>query len=147
IAEHRGYTLRVPGFRDLPLTDGEHFGADITDNRAETGAAGHSRLQRNVGGTACDIDQLEGRRAFWRIETNDQVILPEAVQAPGHEIVHEVVALGDAAEDLVDEPLPLALRDLAKAERGFASRMWVLGAAHGAHTTAGQRAAIATKPP
>jgi len=45
--------------------------------------------------------------------------LPVAVQAERHEIVHQVVALGDAVEHLADTLRLLVLGDLAKSEIDF----------------------------
>src|SRR5690606_12504940 len=43
-------------------------------------------------------------------------ILPQPVQAARHQVVHEVVAIRDLMEHLVDEGLLLAAGDLAEAE-------------------------------
>jgi hypothetical protein len=55
------------------------------------------------------------RRILARIERGDQGVLPEPVQAPRHDIVHDVVAFGDLVEHVVDEVLLLALGNLAEA--------------------------------
>ena len=48
--------------------------------------------------------------ALRRVEPGDHRILPQPVQAARHQIVHQVVAVGDAVEDVVDERLLVARR-------------------------------------
>ena len=45
-----------------------------------------------------------------------EIVLPQAVQAARHQIVHLVVAFRDLGEDLVDQALLFALADPAEAE-------------------------------
>ena len=56
---------------------------------------------------------MPGRR-----EPGDEGILPQAVDAARHEVVHQVVAAGDRVEDVVDQLLLVGGLDLAEAEGG-----------------------------
>jgi hypothetical protein len=49
----------------------------------------------------------------------DEYVLPDPVQPARHDIVHQVVALGDLVEDIVDQTLLLVETNLGKAEIGF----------------------------
>ena len=60
---------------------------------------------------------LNGVAPRGAIEHGDEVALPQPVQAARHQVVHQVVALGDGGKDLIDEALALGLGDGAEAER------------------------------
>ena len=94
----------------------------------------------DVAGAAGDIEQPERRAAARRLDHGDEVVLPQPMQAAGHEIVHEVVAAGDGREDAVDEALALAFGHVAEAE----ARRWRTGVvvwlvAHGREHSQGVR--------
>ena len=80
------------------------------------GAAGARVAHRHVAGAAGDVEQPKGAVAARRIELRDEVALPQPVQTARHQVVHQVVALGDRREHAVDEALALALGDVAEAE-------------------------------
>ena len=49
----------------------------------------------------------------------DEAVLPQPVQAARHQVVHQVVAVGDPVEDVVDQRLLLAGAHLAVAKGGL----------------------------
>ena len=53
-----------------------------------------------------------------RIDRGDQRILPGAMQAERHQVVHQVVAAGDAVEHVVDQRLLVRKRHFPRAELG-----------------------------
>ena len=57
-----------------------------------------------------------GRGALWRRKPADQIVFPQPMQAPGHQVVHQVVAARDPGKDLVDESLLRLSRHGRKAE-------------------------------
>ena len=57
-----------------------------------------------------------------RIERGHHGILPDPVQAARHHVVHDVVALGDLVEDVVDQSLLFALRRRRGSRRRFPCR-------------------------
>lgn len=60
--------------------------------------------QRNVARPACDVDAAHGALRA-RPEERDEGVLPEAVYAEGHGVVHEVVARRDRVEHAAHERL------------------------------------------
>jgi hypothetical protein len=52
------------------------------------------------------------------IDGSNEHAAPSAVQPARHEVVHQVVSVGDAAEDIVDMSLLVRQRDLPEAEIG-----------------------------
>ena len=53
------------------------------------------------------------------MDLGDQNVFPDAMQARGHEVVHDVVAIRDLVEYVVDETLLLVDGHAAFAEMGF----------------------------
>jgi hypothetical protein len=64
-------------------------------------------LQEARGDIAVPPQRRAGHKdaRIWAGEPADNIVLPQPVQAAGHQIVHEVVAGRDAGKDLVDEAL------------------------------------------
>src|SRR6185437_10815936 len=75
----------------------QHALGEIAHDGARAAAGTIEEALRDVAGPAGDVEQkLPGTRA----EPVDELRLPQAMDAAAHEIVHEVVAVGDAVEDL-----------------------------------------------
>ena len=71
------------------------------------------RAERDIAGAARDVEQiLSGAQG----QPLDQPRFPEPVNAPRHEVVHQVVALRNAIEDVAHEVVLALERDVAKAE-------------------------------
>ena len=86
--------------------------------------AGVHHPEGDVAGAAGDVEQRERPVAclrrpdgFWRIRRH-QHVLPGAVQAGRHQVVHQVVAARDRMEHVVDQRLLVAKRHVAVAEMG-----------------------------
>ena len=60
--------------------------------------------------------------AAGRAHFGDENVLPDPVQAERHQIVHQVVAVGDFMKDVVDEALFFLERNAFVAEMGFFAR-------------------------
>ena len=58
-------------------------------------------------------------RPLRRIQPGHQGVFPQPVQAARHQVVHQVVAVGDPVEDVVDQRLLLAGAHLAVAKGGL----------------------------
>ena len=71
----------------------------------------------DVAGAAGDIEMLE-RRGLRRLHLRDEHILPDAMQSARHQVVHDVVALGDLVKNVVDHILLVVERDFGIAEMG-----------------------------
>ena len=71
----------------------------------------------DVAGAAGDVEMAE-TRAVAGVDLAGERVLPQPVQAAGHQIVHHVVAAGDLVEHVVDEMLLLGQRHLGIAEMG-----------------------------
>ena len=65
--------------------------------------------KRDVARPARNVDAAE-RAPRAGLEARDKVVLPEAVDAHGHGVVHEVVRGRDAVEDVAHERLLCVLR-------------------------------------
>ena len=72
------------------------------------GAAGLRHPQGDVAGAAGEIEQAEGRLTLRRVHGCHQRVLPGAVQAARHQVVHQVVAARDRMEHVVHQPLLVA---------------------------------------
>ena len=85
--------------------DRQHLGIDVADGDAGVRPAGLRDAEGDVAGAAGEVEQRERPVPLRRIHGSQQGVLPGAVQAAGHQVVHEVVAAGDGMEDVVDPPL------------------------------------------
>ena len=108
-----GFQLRRA---DAAAPDRDHLRADVAQHGRCVGAARARVADRHVARAAGDVDEAERPLPARRVEDRDEVVLPQPVQAARHQVVHQVVALGDGGEDLVDEALALAFRHLAVSE-------------------------------
>ena len=81
------------------------------------GSARPRDAKGNVARTARHIEMFE-RAAPGRVHFPDENILPNAVQPAGHQIVHNVVALSDLMEHVVDQILLVVERHFGIAEMG-----------------------------
>ena len=94
---------------------------DVADDDAAAGrSAGiepRQRAARDIAGAAGDVEQALART---RIEPGDHLALPPAVDAGAHQVVHQVVAVGDAVEHRAHQRRLCRFRDAAEAEIGFA---------------------------
>ena len=101
--------------------DAQHVGVDVGDGHAGLAAPRPRDAEGDVAGAAGDIEMGEraGRR---RMDLGGQDVLPDAMQAERHQVVHHVVAVGDLVEHRVHETLLLRQPHLAFA------KMRVLGA-------------------
>ena len=70
------------------------------------------------GNVASASRHIEHAHAGLRIEPIDEGVLPKPVNAPTHQVVHQVVAVGHRGEHLADEFFLLVLGYLAEAEGG-----------------------------
>ncbi len=90
-------------------------GFKATGHAARLGGPGQlGQTARNIAGTTGHVDDDFARL---RIEARAGGVLPHAVDADGHDIVHQVVVGGDVLEDIVDHRHLFAGIDVAKAER------------------------------
>ena len=103
--------------------DGEHVLIDVThhDLRAPGGHA--------EGDVAGATGHVEDRFARARLHPADELVLPQPMHARGHGIVHDVIILRDAGEDVADKLRLLFGRHLAIAEGDGLAGCWF---AHGA---------------
>ena len=72
----------------------------------DMGMGGFGDAEGDVAGASGHVHEPVGRAMGGR-EPGNHRILPNPVQPARHQIVHDVVALGDPVEDLVDAPLLL----------------------------------------
>ncbi len=95
--------------------DLEHGRCDVADDDVAGGAGPLDDAEGDVAGAAGDV---EHRLAAPRVEPVDELALPQPVDAAAHQVVHHIVAAGDAGEDAAHESRFFALGDLAVAEIG-----------------------------
>ena len=69
------------------------------------GAAGIDEPEGDVAGAARKIEHRERPVVFRRIDRRDQHVLPGAVEAARHQVVHQVITLRDTVKDVVDQCL------------------------------------------
>ena len=84
--------------------DAQHVGVDVGDGDARLRPAGPRDAEGDVARAAGDVEMGEGARRRG-MHLGDQNVLPHPVQAEGHQIVHQVVAVGDLVEDRVHQTL------------------------------------------
>ena len=95
----------------------EHGGVDVRENHQSGFADLFGESGSEVAGAAGDVERaLAGTQSRER----QRELLPEAMRAAGHEIVHQVVAARDLLEDLVDHALLVGEIDGPIAEMRFA---------------------------
>ena len=73
--------------------DGQHVRIDVRDRHLRA-AFRHS--EGNVAGAPGHVQDL---LAGTRLHAGNETVLPAAMKAGGHQIVHQIVAAGDRAED------------------------------------------------
>ena len=96
----------------------EHVRVDIADDDTSAAAASGGNPKRNVASAARDIKHCERARVPRRIDRSHQRVLPGAMQAARHQIVHQIVAASDRRENVVHQRLLLRQRHGAVAEMG-----------------------------
>ena len=60
------------------------------------------QTQRDIGGPACDVEDLLRVEGGAGVEGADEAVFPEAMDAKGHKVIHGVVGGGDGGEDRAD---------------------------------------------
>ena len=108
--------------------DLEHLLIDVADDdvAALLWIEPLQRAAGDVAGAAGDIDQQLARP---RREPGDHLVLPPAVDAGAHQIVHQIVAAGDAVEHPAHQRRLFRRGDPAKAEIRFSYRVFALSLA------------------
>ncbi len=101
--------------------DREHLRIDVAHGRARAGPARRDDAERDVAGAAGDVEEPERLLAARRVDGGDQRVLPGAVQAARHQVVHQVVAPRHRPEDVVHQPLFGVEVDGLEAEMGVAA--------------------------
>ena len=113
IALHEGQA--IPRARPR-LSRRQHLGADVAEDGARARPCRIQEAKGDVAGAARHVEQREGRWPLGRGKRVDQLGFPQAVQAPRHEVVHEVVAARDLGKHLVHQALALGLPYAREAE-------------------------------
>ncbi len=125
-----GHTLAFRQLRQPPPAGLQHLTRDVADDRAGIGPRRPHDAERDIAGATRHIEVMPGRgRARWH-QPVDEVVLPEPMQPARHDVVHHVVAIGDAGEDLIDEALALVLGNRLETEIGGAAAV-LMGGGHG----------------
>ena len=88
--------------------DFKHIGIDVADDGLKARAGRLGGAERDVAGAAGDVEQRKRRIAARRIERVDHQVFPDPMQAARHQVVHQVVALRHAVEDVVHQRLLVA---------------------------------------
>ncbi len=129
IALLEGHSIVVPAPGGAFAADREHLGVDVADGDARAGPAGLDHAERDVAGTAGEIEHGEFLLGARRIDRGDQRVLPGPVQPARHQVVHQVVAPRHRMEHAIDHALLVGERHGLLAEMGLIAR--VLAAGHG----------------
>ena len=119
VALDERHDIVEPALGGARAADLEHGVVDVGDGDAGRVIAGVHHPERDVAGAAGHIEQRErtvsGAR---RVHRRHQHVLPGAMQAGRHQVVHQVVAAGDRMEHVVDQRLLVAKRHVTEAEMG-----------------------------
>src|SRR5262249_33918099 len=86
--------------------------------------------ERDIAGAPGNVEQGEGRVTTRRVDGGDQRVFPGAMQPAGHQVVHHVVALGNAMEYVVHQRLLLLERHPSEAEMAVVTRVVLLAHGH-----------------
>src|SRR5690606_14626920 len=112
-----------------PASLGQHGRIDIRHRDVRLAPACPDDAEGDVARSAGHVEHPPGP-ASGRIEPGDHRILPQAMHAARHQVVHQVVAAGHAVEDLVDHRLLVTGTDPAEAEgrlEAFSGRIASVG--------------------
>jgi hypothetical protein len=107
-----------PALRRALAADRQHRSVDVEYRRVRGASRGLDDAERDVAGTAGHV-QHTPPGAPRRVEPRHHGVLPDAMEPCRHEVVHQIVAAGDAMEHIVDQPLLLVRPDLPVAVGGF----------------------------
>ena len=102
---NKGNSLKMAGINCPSPPDPEHGWVGIADGYIRLGVRlafvqPVDETKRDIAGAARDIDQAHVRRGF---EPIDQRLLPQPVQAAAHQIIHEIVSIGNRIEHTADQ--------------------------------------------
>ena len=86
------------GIKGPVAADIEHFLVDVADRNRP--AAPVEKAEGDIAGAAADVQQAH---VGLRIELIDKGPLPQPVDAEAHQVIHQVVAFGNAVEDVAHQ--------------------------------------------
>src|SRR5690606_15074409 len=115
IGFHEGQVLVDPPLHGAIAANAEHRAVDIEYRHMGIEVRGFDDAEGDIACSACHIERFETGTLRWRKPINHRS-LPGAVKARRHQIVHEIVAVRYAMEDVVDEILLLAFVHPTKAK-------------------------------
>lgn len=93
--------VREPPVKGAVATHGEHLSINIAQGDAGAGPGFLPDAEGDIPGAARNIQIIKtGPRA----DAADQMVLPQAVNPGGHEIIHDVIGRGNGIKHLPDQP-------------------------------------------
>ena len=118
IAFDKGNLLIEMARRSPVAADVEHVGVDVADGGAEAQAGCAGGAEGDIAGAARDVEQRKRRIGLRRVERIDHDVFPDPVQAPRHQIVHQIVTGRDAVKHIVHQRLLVPQGHVPEAEMG-----------------------------
>ena len=97
--------------------DAQHVGIDVEHGDVGLRATGLQHREGDIARAAGHVEMME-RPVLGRVDRGQERALPGPVQAARHQVVHQVVAVGDLVEDVVDLGLLLGELHRLEAEMG-----------------------------
>ncbi len=108
----------------------DHGRARVADQDSAIAADAFENAARDVAGAAGGVQQGEARTG---IEPVHHLALPQAVDAAAHQVVHQIVAMGDATEEIADQVRLLVRGHASITEPSvFGSVLFAVRRTHGA---------------
>ena len=102
-------------------SDAQHIGVDVGDRHRGLRAARARDPECDVSRATCDVEMGEGPRGRG-MRLCDENVLPHAVQAERHQVVHQIVSIRDPVEHAVHQALLFIQRYDAFAEMRLIGR-------------------------
>ena len=100
----KGHAIVEAAFARALRSDAQHVGVDVGDRHRGLRAACPRNPECDISCAARNVEMGERTRGRG-MRLGDENVLPYAVQAEGHQIVHQVVAVGDPVEHVVHQAL------------------------------------------
>ena len=117
ICLHKVNIARKTFVRQTAAADFQHGAVDVGQHHLPAPADTQGEFRRQVAGPARDIKHAEPGAHTTRLH---RVLLPKPVDAKRHEIIHQVIFIGDRMKDAGNESVFFGFRDFAEAEMRFA---------------------------
>src|SRR5690606_5369226 len=107
--------MQPPLVNGAVLADAQHRVIDVEDGDMSLTADAVEKAEGDIAGAAGNIEKM---LSLLRHQPVDHRRFPQPMDAGAHQIIHQIVAAGNAVENAANQPRLLLPPDFAKAKMG-----------------------------